>query len=197
MSKYEPAHLAVAHFFKLLGSPAEHEKDFEPWLKLMRECMGTTKMHIDEMKQFIKWALAEDKFSREYITIAKNPMVTFHKNLNSLLKYWRVKNPPIDPDPLWKTVVIPAFDNGDKELVQQHLRRKPKTVEERKELLYMREQPGKSKSYFNTWLAQDNCPLCQGKGWYKARKHPGTKAKKKFWQEYAQTCECIFKEELL
>jgi hypothetical protein len=193
--QYSPEHRAVAYFFKLLGKPAEFEPKFKDWLLLMRDAMGEVQItDVGEMKRFLQWAVVDHAYSRKYLLVAKDPMVTLRKNVGQLVRRWRAENPAIDPDPLWKDVKIPGFD-GDKPIVQKHVRRKPKTAAERRELLALPLTRWGINPNTVKWLAQDKCPKCGGKGHHTEKVYPDSKRRR--WQERMVQCECVHMEELL
>lgn len=157
----------------------------------MVRLMADAPFTADEVTQFITWAVVENKFSRDYLAVARDPMESLAKNLGTLLPRWKLTRPASAVDGLWERVVV---HDGGKELEQTRLRRKPETKGERREVLAMMATPGKSRSYFVPWLAQDKCQKCKGTGGVTERvpldRHGTTVGR---WRE----CGCVTVEEVL
>jgi hypothetical protein len=182
-------------FFRLMGQPVEHREDSAQWITVMRSIMAQYQLDLETMKRFLHWAVQENDYSKKYLAIAGDPMETLRKNMPTLVKRFRATYVPVDPDPLWKEVKIPAM-GGDPELVQKHPARKPKTVPERREFLAkLWTHPDKMNRGVAPWLAQDSCENCKGTGYFKVKTYP--KSKWRYWEEHWVTCDCIFMEELL
>jgi hypothetical protein len=161
----------------------------------MRSIMAQYQLDWETMKRFLHWTVQENDYSKKYLAIARDPMATLGKNMPTLIKRFRATCAPVDPDPLWKEVKIPAMD-GEPAQVQKHPRRKPKTVAERREFLAkLWSSPNRMNRGVVGWLAQDKCEKCKGTGSFKVKTYPDSK--RRYWQEHYVTCDCITKEELL
>jgi hypothetical protein len=169
---YEPAHIATAYFYRLLGKPKEFAGQFNEWLVLMRDAMGDAQItDPDEMRRFLRWIVLEQKFSRDYLAVAKDPMVSLRKNAAREVRVWRKDNPVIDPDPLWKTHKI--INNEGKSEEKKHPHRKPQTRAERVEFLsHLVGAYNKTNWNFVPLLAQDSCLKCKGLGSYQIPGRP-------------------------
>ena len=192
--KYNP-YYAAEYFFKLLGSPAEFADQTKEWTRLMREAMGSAQIaDLSEMKRFLRWMAVEQKYSREYLSKAKDPMASLCKNAAREARMWRADNPLIDPDPLWESIKVV---NDGKTEEKKRPRRKPRTNDERAEFFpHLFKSFGKTNPNMIPWLAQDACEQCHGTGRYKVKTHPDNK--RFAWQEhFISPCECVLMEELL
>ena len=79
---------AAQRFWNLLDRPPEfnNEESGRAWALIMADCQGEAEMDIDTFLEFIRHCCKTHAYSAEYLRNARDPAVTFKKNLPSLLK---------------------------------------------------------------------------------------------------------------
>jgi hypothetical protein len=74
--------------FKLLDQPREHMKNAGLWQSQVAALLNE-KHSLEEIAAVMEFAVKDNDFSAEYLTLAKEPMKSFVKNYDQLFKRWK------------------------------------------------------------------------------------------------------------